>query len=256
MNHLQRRHSQCFRIAGNPFGATGVGLHRDSPAGRVTPHPFDTHRTRACADVPQQLPRRGQQPSQCGRAQIPLRELAVVLERIVGEPCRPPGDQRSNELQRNDVQPWCSVRELLGRGLRDRLVIAADIAQDDEAALSVPSRGEQCGKRRGRLLIGREHQNSVPGRQFAQYRVHVPAHGADDRGGLCRPAEPRPRQRHRRHVRDDGHLVGAPISRPAWCPMPLSIGSPEASATTRRPASCCSNSGSAGVSGAGHCCRV
>ncbi|MBW3615997.1 MAG: hypothetical protein KY439_11935, partial [Actinobacteria bacterium] len=48
-------------------------------------HPFDRHRSRARADVPQQLAPAGRERRQANGADVALGELAVVLEPSVAE---------------------------------------------------------------------------------------------------------------------------------------------------------------------------
>ena len=175
----ERGHTQRPCITPDSFSTNGVSFYRNGPAQGVSAHPLDAHRTRAGADVPQQLTRHRQQPGQSGGAQIPLGELAVMFEGFIGQAGRPPGDQRSVQLQRDNIQSRRCSRESTGRGVFDRLAVAADAAQHHEAARPVSARDEQISKGRRRFLVGRQHQDSSPGGQFTQRRVHIAAHDAE-----------------------------------------------------------------------------
>ena len=84
-HHHETGHAERGGVADDAVPAVGAGLDRDRPAGRVSPHPLDADAARAGPHVPQQLAGDRGERGQRQRADLPLGDLPVLLERVVGQ---------------------------------------------------------------------------------------------------------------------------------------------------------------------------
>ncbi|WP_449064215.1 hypothetical protein, partial [Planomonospora algeriensis] len=152
-HHAQLRDAEPGRVPGDPGGAGGITLHRDGPVGPVPAHPLDRDAPGARADVPEQLAGDGREAGQGHRAHLPLGELAVVREGVVGQA----GDARQRHgpgigpaLDRDDVQVVRRGQRPAARRPGDHALLGtAEAFQDGHRAAAVPVGGEQRGDPRG-----------------------------------------------------------------------------------------------------------
>ena len=217
---------------------------------RVGAHPLDADRAGAGADVPEELARGGHQAGEGGGAEVALGELAVVLEGVVREARCPGGEAVSRNLEGDDVQRRRVRRPRRGDTRHRRLGRGAQVAEHGHARTS-PSptrsaaRPPQPGvdasddststrrpgaRARNRSSIGRPTSETTS-QDSKDHPIRARASATDDTAGTTSTGTPR-----------SSKVVAIPDTN----------GSPDASATTSRPAYSESSAGSPSRSGEGH----
>ncbi|MNH29045.1 hypothetical protein D3C79_892530 [compost metagenome] len=84
-DQLQAGHAEGVTVVLDQLLAAVIGFDGKRPATGVGTHPFDTDRTGAGADVPQEFPRGRGEAGEGDGAHVAFGQLAVVLEGRVGQ---------------------------------------------------------------------------------------------------------------------------------------------------------------------------
>ncbi|KGW79258.1 hypothetical protein Y046_3851 [Burkholderia pseudomallei MSHR2990] len=201
-DELERRHAERVAVVLDEALPVRMRLDRDRPATRVRAHPFDTDRPAARADVPQQFARRGREPRERERAQIALRDLAVVAIRVVRQAR---GERQARRVgaraafDRDDVQRGrARVAPGIGARVETPLERAAEMLEHAHRARPEAARDERAGDRGGRRAVRAQHEQPPARIQVPMQRRERPADERHRVDVLQRPAGARGRERQRR----------------------------------------------------------
>ena len=151
-------------------------------------------------------PGRGASAASVTRPHRLLGDLPVVGERSSGSAAN--RARRAGSAPRSTLSASTSPG---GRAAHSRAVAvaaplgrAAELFEHRDLRIAAAGLGEQPRQRRRAGAVARHHDRLAA---TAHRGVRLGGDEADDLGVLHRPADPRARQRHRRHVRQHRHLV-------------------------------------------------
>ena len=157
--------------------------------------PLDRDRTRAKPDIPEQLTLQRLQRRQRHRTNFPLRQLAIMLEKIVvkaGSQSDDDGFEFRDHLDGNRVERLNLFDiKIRSRRVTYALARATHGLKHGDSRLSHAMRGQKFGKLARRRAVPGERQNPRTGLQVPNDTIEVAAVERDQRDVLQRPAHPR-----------------------------------------------------------------
>ncbi len=168
----------------------------------MTTHPLDPHAARPGSDIPQQPPGDRHQGGEHHRSDLPLGDLSVMLERLVGQ-TGGPGQQDSPRLGTAfdcDDRQWImsGARPFLCDTGHKPLIRAPQPGQRGHGTRPEAPPYQQRTHRVGQVRLRRQHQDPTTRLDRGmQHRQRAPD-GADDFDILYRPPQASACQRHRR----------------------------------------------------------
>ena len=213
---MQPGHAERCGVACDGCGALRVLLDGDRGAARDRAQPLDRDRPAPGADVPQCLAGQRGKARQGDGADLPLGQLAVMLEGIV----RQPGQARQRagagghfafEGDRVEVGALL-LAPILRRAVPHRLARPTEMLEHADPARPPAGRNEQPGHTTRRRAVFRQHEAAPPGCQMQAQAVERAAVKAQCRALGQLPAEPGGGQAEGARLRQDRHLLAAKMA--------------------------------------------
>ena len=145
------RAAEAFGVGRDQGEAVAARLDGDGAAGGVVAHPLDRDGAAAGADIPQELAGNGGEGGERGGADLPLGQLAVVVESLVRQAGRA-GEQGGAGIGDAFDRERVEVGDVGLVPVAAAFLRAAHAFQDRDPALAVAAAGQQAGDggRRGR----------------------------------------------------------------------------------------------------------
>ena len=218
MHHLELGDTQCRGVAGDSGAAPGVALDGDggslaTAAGAIAGNraqPFDRHRSRPGADIPQHLARQRRQRGHRHRPHLSLGQLAVALVRVVRQAGHPrqnlgvgPGatfDGEGVEVGAAGMVPG------FGDAVDAPFLRTAQVLEHGDGARPEPALGQQRRRLRRRIAVPAQHQHShIGGDGEVEVGERPPMHGQGFHIGQ-RPHHPRGGKAEGPGIRQHGDL--------------------------------------------------
>ena len=122
----------------------------------------------AGADVPEQLTGPGHQMGQCRGTDVPLGELAVVVEGLIGQPGSQRAEPGTDAVHADHVEGRSGGLPVARQRVDPRLQVGFQVAEHRDPALAEPGVGEHGGDL-GRAvgIAGQDRSGDEPGRSLA-----------------------------------------------------------------------------------------